>query len=407
MPVFRYRAADGAGNPVEGEVEAASVETARESVWALGYVPLEIDSRASAADAGLSLASLLPGRRLSGAQLAGMTRDLAVLVDAGLPVDRALRVLVGQSRHAGRRDIGNELLSGVLSGRSLGDALELRSDVFAPDYVAVVRAGEASGRLGPVLMDLAGLLERREEVRSRTRSALAYPAFMLVVAGLALAVIVGALVPNIAPIFQDSGKPMPPVVGALLAVRDWSGVILSALVIVPVAIVVLVLAGRKRPAVKLRVDAAFLRVPFFGELVRLRESSRYLATLATLVAARVPLVGALATASGVLRNAHIRAAAVEATGEVREGATLAVALGRKEVLPAAAMQMIGVGEETGRLSDMLGRGAKLTEMQERTRTDRLLSIMTPALTVLIASVVGSFIFSVVGALLDMNDAVLK
>lgn len=407
MPVFRYKAADGAGNPVEGEVEATGPEAARESVWALGYVPLEVDAGPGAATAGTGFAAWAFGGRLSGAQRAGMTRELAVLVDAGLPVDRALRILIGQGRQPARRDIANALLAAVLAGRSLADAMEARADVFASDSIAVVRAGEASGRLGPVLMDLASLLERREEVRSRTRSALAYPAFMLVVAGLALAVIIGVLVPSLAPIFQDSGQPMPGIVSALLAVRDRAGPILAMLVAIPLAATVLVLAGRTRPALRRRFDAALLGVPLFGELLRLRDTSRYLATLATLVGARVPLVGALATASQVLRNAHMRAAAEEATGEVREGATLAAALSRHDVLPAAAMQLIGVGEETGRLADMLGRSARLAELQERTRTDRLLSILAPALTVVIAAVVGSFIFSVVGALLDMNDAVLR
>ncbi len=401
MAKFRYKASDAAGNPVEGEIEADGEAAARDALWSQGLVPYALNAAPRAALAGLAGQG-----RLTGAALAGLVRDLAVLVDAGLPVDRALRVLSGEGSEPARRKVAEGLLTDVIAGRSLADAAATRP-VFPPDVVAVIRAGEASGRLGPVLLDLAGLLERREEIRSRTRSALAYPLFVLVVALIALGVIVGVLVPSIAPIFEEGGRPMPPVVAALAAIGDHAGAIAAGLAALALAGIAAGLLAGRRPGLRRRLHGLLLRMPILGELSRLRDGGRFLQTLATLVAARVPLVPALGTASGVMRNGWLQAQAETTAGRVREGATLAAATAADGFLPAAAVQMIGVGEETGRLADMLSRAARLTEAQERTRTERMLTLLTPLLTVAIAGVVGAFIFSVVGALLDMNELVLR
>ena len=400
MASFRYKASDASGNPVEGDIEAASEAAARDALWSQGLVPYALMGRPP------SLAGLWRGRRLGGAAMAGFVRDMAVLVDAGLPVDRALRVLAGDGADAGRREMAEGLLADVLGGRSLADAAGARP-AFTPDIVAVIRAGEASGRLGPVLLDLAGLLERREEVRARTRSALAYPLFVLAVALIALGVIVGVLVPSIAPIFAEGGRPMPPVVAAMAVVGDHAGAIATLLAAAAATVSALMLLARRQPALRRSLDRGVLAMPVVGEVARLRDGGRFLQTLATLAAARVPLVQALGTAGGVMRNGWLRAQAEAAAGRVREGATLAAAVGANGFLPPAAVQMIGVGEETGRLADMLSRAARLTEAQERTRTERILTLLTPLLTVAIAGVVGLFIFSVVGALLDMNELVLQ
>ncbi|MHB2165345.1 type II secretion system F family protein [Alsobacter sp. R-9] len=402
MPTFRYRASDAAGNPVEGEIDAAGEQAARDALWAQGLVPYAVGEAGPA-----RLRPAGGGRRLSAAELAGLVRDLAVLVDAGLPVDRSLRVLSGDAASPARRAAAQALLKDVLAGRSLADAAAARDGAVPADVVAVIRAGEASGRLGPVMLDLADLLERREETRARTRSALAYPLFVLLVAGIAIAVIVGVLVPSIAPIFEDGGRAMPPVIAALVAVREHASAILSVLGGLVVLAVVLTVAGRRSEGLQRGLHRNLLRLPLLGDLLRLRDGGRFLQTLATLVAARVPLVPALATAGGVMRNRWMREQATAAAGHVREGVPLAEAVARAPFLPPAAVPMIGVGEETGRLADMLARAARLAETQERTKTDRALTLLTPLLTVIIAGVVGAFIFSVVGALLDMNDMVLR
>ncbi len=401
MAKFRYRASDAAGNPVDGEIDAEGEAAARDALWNQGLVPYALAESSRSALAGLTR-----GNRLSTAALAGLVRDLAVLVDAGLPVDRALRVLAGEGSETARRTVAEGLLADVVAGRSLAEAAAARP-VFPPDVVAVFRAGEASGRLGPVLLDLAGLLERREEIRSRTRSALAYPLFVAVVALVALGVIVGVLVPSIAPIFAEGGRPMPPVVAALSALGEHAGAILAGLVVAVVALVATFRLARRKATLRRALHRGLLRLPLLGELARLKDGGRFLQTLATLVAARVPLVSALGTASGVMRNDWMQARAEATAGRVREGATLAAATAADDFLPRAAVQMIGVGEETGRLADMLSRAARLAEAQERTRTERMLTLLTPLLTVAIAGVVGAFIFSVVAALLDMNEMVLR
>ncbi len=402
MATFRYKASDAAGNAVEGSIEADGEAAARDALWAQGLVPYAV-GRAPASILGPARGG---GARLSPAALAGFVRDLAVLVDAGLPVDRALRVAGAEGPSAARKAAAQGMLTDVRAGRSLADAAGARRDV-PPDVVAAIRAGEASGRLGPVLLDLAALLERREDIRARTRSALAYPLFVLAVAGIALAVIVGVLVPSIAPIFQDGGRPMPPVVAALAAIHDNGGAVLAGLAALVASGVAAVLLARSSAPVRRALDRALLRLPVLGDLIRLRDGGRFLQTLATLTGARAPLVVAIGTAGGVMRNAWLREAAQAMAARVGEGASLAAAAGAADVLPPAAVPMIAVGEETGRLADMLSRAARLAETQERTSTERLLTLLTPLLTVLIAGVVGGFIFSVVGALMDMNDAVLR
>ncbi|MCZ8097885.1 MAG: type II secretion system F family protein [Burkholderiales bacterium] len=401
MAKYRYRASDAAGNPVEGDIDADGEDAARDALWNQGLVPYALSSSPRSALAGLAR-----GSRLTTAALAGLVRDLAVLVDAGLPVDRALRVLSGEGSEAPRRAVAEGLLADVIAGRSLADAAAARP-VFPSEVVAMFRAGEVSGRLGPVLLDLADLLERREEIRARTRSALAYPLFVGVVALIALGVIVGVLVPSIAPIFEEGGRPMPPVVAALSALGDHAAAVFAAVFAAVAATIMTFRLARRRTVLRRRLHRGLLRLPLIGELARLKDGGRFLQTLATLVAARVPLVAALGTAGGVMRNDWLQAQAETTAGRVREGATLAAATAADDFLPPAAVQMIGVGEETGRLAEMLSRAARLAEAQERTRTERMLTLLTPLLTVAIAGVVGAFIFSVVAALLDMNEMVLR
>jgi general secretion pathway protein F len=402
MPTFSYRAYGGRGEFAEGRIEAASPDAAGEMLWAQGLTPFHLQ----AADQGAERwwqREVFGRSRTSAAQLAAFTRDFATLNSAEIALDDALRILAAQAPSRAMRAVIASLLASVLDGSHLSDAMHKHPQVFTADYVSAVRSGEVGGTLGQVLEEMADLLERRMEIRNRIRSALVYPAILVAFAVVTVGLIVAVLVPGIAPIFEQGGKAMPAAIGFVLAVQAHGTEIAAALFVTAAAAAAALALALRRPPVRLALDRFKLRPPLFGAFILEQETARFARSLGTLLRAGVPLLQASTSARATIGNRHLGAGVDRALEAVREGSSLHRALDRHAELPAVALRMISVGEEAGKLDRMLLRLAAMFEQQTQRTVDRFMTILTPALTLSIAALVGGLILTVMNAILSINE----
>jgi general secretion pathway protein F len=402
MPVFRYLAYGSDGAFAEGAVEAATEDAAVDALGRQGLTPFELRAMGQTAAPWWNREIILGGgsRR---ADLVTFTRDFAMLEAADIPLDDALRLLQLQASSARLRSLVENLLSEVLGGSPLSAAMQKQSKLFPADYVAVVRAGEVGGTLADVFLELTELLERREEVHTRIQSALIYPSLLIALSLGTLAIIMGGLIPSLAPIFGQNGKPMPASIGVMLALREnWIAIASTGAAVGVMIAGAFVLAMRKLE-MRQRLDRVKLQLPWLGQFLLQRETARFARTFGTMLKAGVPLSQAAKSSCSVVANRHIGAGIDRAIDAIHQGVALHQALRHEEILPAIALQMISVGEEAGKLDRMLTRIAMMFERQTQTSIDRFMSALTPALTVAVALLVGALILPVMTAVLSVND----
>ncbi|MGY3449866.1 type II secretion system F family protein [Bradyrhizobium sp. USDA 4353] len=402
MPRFLYRAYGTDGSFAEGTIEAASAAAANAALWAQGLSPFQMRAADSDGTKWWNREITLGGGSDRGDLLA-FTREFSTLCVADIPMDDALRIVQAQASAPRLRTLVEALLADVLNGRPLSDAMQGQPRVFPADYVAVVRAGETGGRPAQVLVELAELLERRAEIRARVQSALIYPSMLIVLSLATLAIIVGGVIPSMAPIFIQSGKPVPLTIQIMLALKaHWLEIVIASLAVVALLGAALAFAmadaGRRQ-----RLDRLALRLPLLGGFLLQQDTARFARTLGTMLMAGVPLIAAARSASEVVGNRHLRAGMDQAIEAVQQGTALHRALRNFVVLPAVALQMIAVGEEAGKLDRMLLRVAEMLEKQLQTNVDRFMAALTPAMTVGIAVIIGALIMPVMNAVLSIND----
>jgi general secretion pathway protein F len=404
MPTFKYRAYSVSGDLVEGEIDARSGDEAEDALFKRGLTPFETREAKPAS----SLASFSFGKSGPGpAQIASFTREFATLEQADVPLDQSLRILAAQSPSEPLRALAQELLAHIVDGASLSDALSRRPDVFSPEYVNVVREGETVGRVGPALDDLAEMLERGLELRARIQSALIYPALLITLAIISTGVVLGTLVPSIAPIFADNGKDMPSGLQFILDVEANGGYIALALGVIAAAVALVFKMAQTRPSWQVAIARFYLRLPVVGGLLSQFATARFSRTLGSMLKAGVPLLQGLESARTAVSNKFFNDELAGVVEAVRGGANLSSALAGVPHLPPVATQMITIGEETAQLGDMLLRVAAMFERQTQRSIERAMGLLTPALTIGIAAVVGGLIMTVMDAVLSINDLAAK
>jgi general secretion pathway protein F len=402
MPTFRYHAYGLDGRFAEGTLDAATVDAANDALWSQGLTPFQMRAAGEAGGKWWNREISLSGGS-SRTELLDFTREFAMLNAAEIPLDDALRILREQASSAGLRTLVENLLADILNGTPLSDAMQKQAKVFPPDYIAVVRAGEIGGTLGQVLAELAELLERRAEIRSRVQSALVYPCMLIALSLVTLAIIVGGLIPSIAPIFAQSGKPVPASIQVMLALQErWVG-ITAVIAAFGVVIFAAISVAIRKAEVREALDRRKLRLPVIGAFLMQHEAARFSRTLGTMLKAGVPLAQGAKSACSVIGNRHIAAGMDRAIESVHQGSALHRALRNEAVLPQLALQMISVGEEAGKLDLMLLRVASMLERQIQSSVDRFMSALTPILTVAIALLVGALVLPVMNAVLSIND----
>ena len=406
MPTFKYRAYSSAGELAEGEIEARDGAEAEEALFRRGLTPFE--TRETGASAPQLLSRLSFGRRApNAAQIASFTREFATLEQANVPLDQSLRILSAQSAAPALRDLAQELLAKIVDGASLSDAMSRRPDVFGADYINVVREGETVGKVGASLSDLADMLERNLELKGRIQSALVYPALLITLAIISTGVVLGTLVPNIAPIFADNGRPMPSGLQFILDVEANGATIGAVFAVIAAILFLLHRMSRSRPAWLIARDKFLLRLPVLGSLFAQFATARFARTLGSMLKAGVPLLQALESARAAVTNHFFNTELVGVIEQVRGGAHLSGALSAVAHVPPVAPQMISIGEETGQLDDMLLRVATMFERQTQRSIERAMGLLTPVLTIAIAAVVGGLIMTVMDAVLGINELAVK
>ncbi|MBL8329599.1 MAG: type II secretion system inner membrane protein GspF [Rubrivivax sp.] len=400
MPAYQYEALDAAGQAVQGLIESDNTKAARTALRAQGLVPLEVNTVVQPV-AG-STAARFTQRAFNSAGLAVWTRQLAGLVGSGLPLERALSALSEEADEPRQRQLIAHLKSEVNAGSSFARALGTAPREFDEVYCAVVAAGEQSGALGKVLESLADDLEERQALRAKLVGAALYPAIVSLIALVIVIFLVTYVVPQVAGVFSSSRRALPLLTVLMLKVsafvRDWGWL---ALLLGAAGVVALSLSLRNE-GFRERFDAAFLRLPLLGRLARGYNAARFSGTLAMLAAAGVPILKALQAAAETLGNRAMRADALDALVQVREGAPLASALAAKKRFPGLLAMFARLGEQTGQLPVMLGRAARQLSGEVQRRSLALATVLEPLLIVAMGVVVMLIVLSVLLPIIQLN-----
>ena len=400
MPAFTYEALDAQGKTQSGVLEAENAKAARAQLRGRALVPLAMTPVASAVRADGSARWVR--RAFSSSGLAIWTRQLAGLVSAGLPLERALTALADEAEAPRQRDLAAHLRAEVNAGASFARALASAPREFDEVYRAVVAAGEQSGALGPVLERLADDLEERRELAAKLLGAALYPAIVSLVAVVIVTFLVTYVVPQVASVFVSGKRALPGLTVAMLAfsdfVRNWGWVVLAGM-LTGITLLLLALRGA---AFRLRFDAAWLRLPIIGRLARGYNAARFTGTLAMLANAGVPILKALQAAAETLGNRAMRADAVDALAQVREGAPLASALAAKKRFPGLVAMFARLGEQTGQLPTMLDRAARQLSGEVQRRAMALATLLEPLLIVVMGAVVMLIVLAVLLPIIQLN-----
>lgn len=403
MALFRYKAVTPSGEVLEGQFEVASSDEAVVKIQDAGNIPLEIQALA-AGGAARSLGGMFTRAAMSQAQVLQFTQQLATLLGAGQPLDRALQILLELPESEKARRIIERIRDHVRGGAPLSDGLEAEPQVFSKLYVNMVRAGEVGGALDTTLSRLAQYLERAKALKESVINALIYPAILVIMVFAALFVLLVFVVPQFAPMFKDMGVELPLITKAVLLVgntlRDFWWLI-AALIFGGIVLLRRQLAD---PPTRLRFDAWMLHWRLFGTLVAKLETARLARTLGTLLKNGVPLLTALGIGRNVLGNSALAQAVDAATEEVKTGGGLAFALSQSKRFPKLALQMIAVGEESGALDDMLLKTADTFDVEAKNTVDRLLAALVPAVTVLMTVVVAIIMMAILLPILNITSS---
>ena len=413
MPVYRYRAVNPAGEVAVGELDAANENEIVDRLRDQGLMPMQI---AHATGRGIATAGATPARdgqrrrwfeskTVTRDQLLAITRELATLLHAGLTLDRALEILIGLAPTPAVAALLQDVRDDVRGGKALSQALDARREIFSRFYVNIVRAGEAGGALGVVLQRLADTMERNKELRESVKSALVYPIILICVAVASVALLLVWVVPQFETTFAQAGKALPLPTLVVVAVgkfmRGWWWAVVGGVVL---AILWYRRRGRN-PAVRVARDRRKLTMPLMGDLLAKLETARFARTLSTLLGNGVTLLGGLSIVKETMTNVVLASALDGVIAKLREGKGFGRPLAETGLYPKLAVQMILVGEESGRLEEMLTRVADIYDREVQLAIKRFLSVLEPILILSLAVLIGGIVFSILLGVMGMSELV--
>jgi general secretion pathway protein F len=421
MPVFSYKGFDTKGKPVAGVKDADSLKTLRTNLRRDGVLLTEAKEAAIRAMqtgvqvAGIGLLALINPVSAAKAwrereaadrmQVAITTRQLGTLLKAGVPLAEALGALVEQVERAGFKRVLADVRSQVNEGSSLGDALARHPKIFEELYVNMVRAGEASGNLDAVLFRLAEFLEAQNRLRGKVTSALFYPVVMIVLGVGILGILMVSVVPKVTAIYADTGKALPWNTQLLIGMSHIVGDYWFLVIPVILGIVFGFRAWKNSPNGRVVWDRFWLKVPVMGNLARKVAIARFAKTLATMLAAGVPLLRALEIVKSILGNTTLMKVVEDAKESIKEGESIAAPLKRSGEFPPIVTHMIAVGERAGQLEQMLENVASAYEVEVDMAIGRLTTLLEPMMILMMGGSVGFVLFSVLTPIMEMNEFV--
>jgi general secretion pathway protein F len=405
MPAFRYEAVDTGGITRKGVLNADSPRAARADLRLQGLTPLNVEAIADQLDDSGATRSRGFGERLSQVELALFTRQLASLLEAGLPLEQAFTALLEQAERAYMRDLIASIRSEVMGGASFSSALSRHPRDFAEIYRALVSSGEQIGQLARVLARLADYIERRNALVQRVRLAFTYPAIVTVVAFAIVIFLLTYVVPQIVSVFANTKQKLPVLTVMMLGVSNFTR---AYGIYVGLAIVGAWFMWRRalrNPALKLRWHAWLLTAPVYGRFERSLNTARFASTLAITTGSGVPILRALETSRETLSNVAMKGLVEDATASVREGVSLARALSAQKYFPPMLVHMIRAGEITGELPAMLERAADSQQADLERRALTIAGLLEPVLILAMGLVVLLIVLAVLMPIIEINQLV--
>ncbi|WP_151702563.1 type II secretion system F family protein [Nitrincola alkalilacustris] len=403
MPDFSYKAARSDGKMAQGVITARTPDLASRDLRNQGLIPISIQS----VDSNTAVSAVSGGHsrnaRANRDDVLSLTSELAVLLRAGLPIDRALKVLIDMSGKAGVRSLLEDLLKTVKGGKGLSHALGNHTDLFGSFYVNMVRSGEASGRLSEVLSSLAAHLERSKAVRSNVVSAMIYPAILLVVAVLSVALMLGFVVPQFEALFSDMGDALPLLTRGVIAAGNFVQAYGWIVLLIMIPLILLLRRWLATPAGIAMLDQKLLRIPVLGQVLFKYETAQFSRTLGTLLHNGVSLLKALSIATGTVGNSQVRAAFEGLTPAVKQGGRMSVALAEAGVFTPMMIQIVRVGEESGRLDEMMLELARVYDDEVESGIKRALTLLEPIMILSLGAIIALIIISILMGILSINE----
>ncbi|KAB7696437.1 type II secretion system inner membrane protein GspF [Plesiomonas shigelloides] len=422
MALFRYQALTAAGRTRKGMTEADSPRHARQLLRAQDLLPVEVwavDTPAAAprsTTVGHAAGSPTTGkrtasarrwlqRRVSSADLALLTRQLATLVQAAMPLEECLQAVSEQCEKLHIKTLVLSLRARIQEGFTLSDSLREHPQVFDSLFCSMVAAGEKSSHLERVLLRLADYTEQKQLMKSRLLQAMLYPLMLTLVAIGVIGILLSSVVPKVVAQFEHLGQALPASTRLLMSLSDGVQVAGLPLLISLLALVVLMQRLLHKPALRLRWDRFILRLPVIGRVSRGLNTARFARTLSILTASRIPVLDGVRIAASVCANRHIEQQILSAAERIREGSSLRAALGELRLFPPMMLYMIASGERCGELEPMLAQAADNQDREFDTQVGIALGVFEPLLIVLMAGVVLFIVIAILQPMLQLNNMV--
>jgi len=400
--LFAYKAVNSLGETEEGVRDAVDEQQLIATLQTEGYIPIRVVPAGAKSFLGLRLG--IKQTKLSQKDIALFTGELATLLESGLPLDKSLLVLIDLTEDNERvTKLIGRVLEKVKGGATLADALEKQSGIFSKFYLNMIRAGEAGGSLGEVLGRLSEYLERSRELKETVSTALIYPAILLIMSLASLFVMLTFVVPQFSEMFESAGKALPVSTQIVVGLAEWLQSYWWMLVLGVILITGYMNLQMADPVKKKVWDGRFLKLPLAGTIILNKETANISRTLGTLLGNGVSILAALVIVRETVDNLVLAAAIQDTEEQLKQGKNMSDALLEKGIFPKMAMQMIKMGEETGRLEEMLLRVATIYDKQLRVAIQRMLALLEPALIISLGLMIAGIIVSILLAILSVND----
>lgn len=392
---FKYQALDSQGKVLNGQLSADSEREAIRILQGRSLTPVKIQETKEVSER-------IRRKRITNTNVLDFTNGLCTLVEARVPIDRSLRLLEGITESPAMRELVLSLLRDVKEGKSLAEAMENNTTVFSKMYINIVRAGEEGGILHELLPDLAEYLETSANTRQAIVSAMIYPIVLLITGVISVVLLLIFVIPQFAAMFEDAGTDIPASAAFLLSLSDG---IQSYGYLILVFIGLLIFGWRrldKDPETKLKKDGFLLSLPMLGTLILYKDCAVFARTLGALLGAGIPLIRALRVAREVIANTVLTKHLIQVEEDVRGGAGLGNSLEKTNQFPTLLHQLVAVGEESGRTASILLKSAATFDTYVRNQISSLVSVLQPALIIILAIAVGGITVTMLSAVFSMN-----
>ncbi|MDG9671015.1 type II secretion system inner membrane protein GspF [Hahella sp. CR1] len=406
MAAFDFKALDQKGRPQKGVLEADSARQVRQQIRDKGWTPLEVTQASDKQSNKNGGGAFRPrGSRLSASDLALLTRQIATLIQSGIPVEETLSAVASQSEKAKVRSMMLAVRAKVLEGYSLADSLSEFPSAFPELYRSTVAAGEHAGHLDLVLNRLADYTEQRQMSRQKIQLAAIYPVILTFVAFGIVGFLLGYVVPDIIKVFVSKGQELPALTQVILALSDF---VASYALLIVAALIIAFFSftyAMKKEGFRLQVHRQLLHLPFTAKMSRGVNTARFASTLSILNSSGVPLVDAMRIAGEVLSNQWLKLRVAEAAQKVREGGSLYKCLEQTGYFPPMMIHMIASGEASGELGEMLERTASSQENDLQSRIATMVGLFEPLMLLVMGGVVLIIVMAIMLPILSMSDLV--